>query len=366
MHDRSTPPPRAAYWWCQAVGWGAYLLINIVAAQGFVALTWRTVGSFVWLSCLGVAVTHAFRGFILRRRWTELPARKLLPRVVAVNLFLAVLLVAAVWLYFLLLPQTNDVTWWRKTGSGIASASVVFVFNDFIILTLWTGIYFAVAALDRQRRMEIAHYEAKTALAEAELRGLKSQLNPHFLFNSLNSLRALVDEEPARARDAITELAAILRYPLQSGERSLVPLAEEVAMVERYLSLELIRFEDRLRVERQIDRAALRCLVPPLALQTLVENAVKYGVSRETEDCVMRISAQLRDKQLDISVRNTGTLERAAAGASTGLGLTNLRTRVRLLFGDAATLDLHEPEPGWVEARLLVPATVTALEKPAA
>ena len=192
----------------------------------------------------------------------------------------------------LLLRGAAAGTFLRRTGSHFFVATfVIFVFNDFIILTLWSGIYFGDAFAQRQRRMEIERYQAQTALAEAELRGLKTQLNPHFLFNSLNSLRALVLEDPARAQDAITQLAAILRYHLQSGERSLVPLADEIATVEQYLALELIRFEDRLTIERALAPAALPCLVPPLALQTLVENAVKYGVSRETGAAVIRLAA---------------------------------------------------------------------------
>ena len=186
---------------------------------------------------------------------------------------------------------------------------------------------------------------------------MKSQLNPHFLFNSLNSLRALVLEDPPRAQDAVTQLAAILRYHLQSGERSLVPLAEELATVEQYLALELIRFEDRLTIERAIDPEALPCLVPPLSLQSLVENAVKYGVSRDTGAAVIRVAARVHEERLDISVRNTGALRAESASASTGLGLTNLRTRLRLLFADRASCELSEPETGWVEARMILPAT---------
>ncbi|MGH9696699.1 MAG: sensor histidine kinase, partial [Bryobacteraceae bacterium] len=274
------------------------------------------------------------------------------------NLLLAIILVAVVWTYFIFLPPPTRVSWLNDPEATIA-IGIGFVFNDFIILTLWSGIYFGFAYFKRQRRLEIESYQARTALAEAELRGLKSQLNPHFFFNSLNSLRALVVEDPARAQEAITQMAAILRYHLQSGERSLVPLANEIDTVEHYLALELIRFEDRLTVERAIEPASLSCLVPPLALQTLVENAVKYGVSRDTGAAVITLRAHRNDKHLEISIRNTGALHAFSSGQSTGLGLTNLRTRLRLLFAERATLDLREPEPGWVEARLVVPVTET-------
>jgi hypothetical protein len=357
MKARSTlPRPPIAYWWCQIIGWSALFLINIFTTQGFTTVTWRVAGSFIWLSALGLLVTHGLRAIVLRRGWIDLPIARLLPRIVSVNLALALLLVGGVWLYFLLPPQSGTASW-MKGGRAMAAANFLFVFNDFIILTLWSGIYFGFAFSKRQRRMEIERYQAQTALAEAELRGLKSQLNPHFFFNSLNSLRALVVEDPARAQEAITQMAAILRYHLQSGERSLVPLLDEIETVELYLALELIRFEDRLVVEREVDPEALRFFVPPLALQMLVENAVKYGVSRDEGTGIIRISAKVSENRLIIAVRNTGALHGAASTDSTALGLSNLRTRLRLLFAEHASLELGEPEHGWVEAYMVLPAT---------
>lgn len=359
MKTRSTlPRPPTAYWWCQFSGWSGLLLINIFTTQGFTPVTWRVVGSFIWLSVLGLLASHGLRALILRRGWIDLPVGRLLPRIVSANLALALLLVGAVWLYFLLLPQPGPVSW-MKGGRAMAAANFLFVFNDFIILTLWSGIYFGFAFFKRQRRMEIERYQAQTALAEAELRGLRSQVNPHFFFNSLNSLRALVVEDPARAQEAITQMATILRYHLQSSERSLVPLAEEMGTVELYLALELIRFEDRLTVEREINPDALVFFVPPLALQTLVENALKHGVSRDEGAGVIRISANLNAGRLVVSVRNTGALRGASSTDSTGLGLSNLRTRLRLLFAERATLELREPERGWVEASLVLPFAQT-------
>ncbi|HEY5037324.1 MAG TPA: histidine kinase [Chthoniobacterales bacterium] len=359
MNNRSTPPrPPAAYWWCQAGGWGAFFFFLVLSSKTYTAFNWDIAGGYFLLCICGILITHGWRGFIWRRGWIDLPIAQLLPRVIAGNLSLSILLVAIVWIYFVFLPPPHAISWRADHGATVAAAAT-FVFDDFIILTLWSAIYFGAALFKRQRRMEIERYQAQTALAEAELRGLKSQLNPHFFFNSLNSLRALVLEDPARAQEAITQMAAILRYHLQSGERSLVPLAEEIATVEQYLALELIRFEDRLTIERAIEPAALPCLVPPLALQTLVENAIKYGVSRDTGAAIIALRAHRNENHLEISIRNTGDLRSSSPSQSTGLGLTNLRTRLRLLFTDRATLDLREPEPGWVEARLIIPVTET-------
>ncbi len=358
MKTQPSPRPRPAYWWCQAGGWGAFFLVNTFTSQGFLTLSWRLVSGYAFLSVCGILLTHGFRSFLWRRGWIELPIRRLVPRVIAANLILALALVALVFAYFTVVPPEGHL----YTAHGFTAffaTLVIFVFNDFIILTLWSGIYFGFAYFERQRRLEIERYQAQTALAEAELRGLRSQLNPHFFFNSLNSLRALVVEDPARAQEAITQMAAILRYHLQSSEHSLVPLAKEIATVELYLALELIRFEDRLTVEREIDPDASSLLVPPLALQTLVENAVKYGVSRDEGAGVIRISSKVSNNQLVLAVRNTGGLRGASPTHSTGLGLTNLRTRLRLLFAGRASFELHEPERGWVEARMVLPATQT-------
>ncbi len=359
MQNRSTPPrPPAAYWWCQVAGWGGYFLVNTFTSQGFLTLSWRLASGYAVLSLFGILLTHGFRSFLLRRGWLDLPIPQVVPRVLAVNLALALLLVGIVTVYFLAVPPAGT-SFGAHGLTAVIATWFIFVFNDFIIFTFWSGIYFGFAYFKRQRRLEIERYQAQTALAEAELRGLKSQLNPHFFFNSLNSLRALVLEDPARAQEAITQMAAILRYHLQSGERTLVPLADEIDTVEQYLALELIRFEDRLTIERAIDPAALPSLVPPLALQTLVENAVKYGVSRDAGAAVLTLSARQREGRLEISVRNTGALRNGSSGQSIGLGLTNLRTRLRLLFADRAALQLHEPEAGWVEARIELPVTRT-------
>ena len=347
---------RKAYWACQLAGWGLFFLLNVLVSPGYVPLTWSTVGGYATLSASGILLTHCYRAFIRSRGWTALPIRRLLPRVLGANLILSILLVVIVSAYFAVAPGTNF-TLSPRGGVGVAAMLLLFVFNDFIILTVWSGIYLGVAYFRRERRAEIQRYEAQTALAEAELRGLKSQLNPHFFFNSLNSLRALVIEDPARAQEAITQLAEILRYHLQSGDRSLVPLADELATAEQYLALELIRFEDRLTVERSFDERAESFLVPPLAVQTLVENAVKYGVSRDDGAGMIKLITSVEDDRLVVSVRNTGRPASAASSHSTGLGLTNLRTRLRLLFGDKASVELREVASGWVEARLDIPAT---------
>ncbi|MDB6166052.1 MAG: ypdA, partial [Lacunisphaera sp.] len=203
---------------------------------------------------------------------------------------------------------------------------------------------------------------------EAELRALKSQVNPHFLFNSLNSLRALIDEDAPRAREAVTRLANMLRYSLQSGQLETVPFEDELRIVEDYLALEQIRHENRLRVRWEIaeDVSVGAVSVPPMLLQTLVENAVKYGIGTRREGGELRISAQFEGAALRLRVTNPGDLAEPAsasaarAGSSTGVGLRNASERLKLLFGDRASLTLLSEPAGCVTADVLIPLNPAA------
>ncbi len=198
-------------------------------------------------------------------------------------------------------------------------------------------------------------------MKEAELRALKAQVNPHFLFNSLNSLRALIDEDAPRAREVVTRLANMLRYSLQSGQLETVSLDEELRTVEDYLALEQIRHEGRLRVRWAVDEPARVLPVPPMLLQTLVENAVKYGISTRREGGEVVVWAKVEGQVLDIRVSNPGELaspgntSSAKAGSSTGVGLRNASERLKLLYGDRAVLRLVEGPAGCVTAEVSIP-----------
>jgi sensor histidine kinase YesM len=217
----------------------------------------------------------------------------------------------------------------------------------------WLCIYFFYHLFDRYNRLQIEQLRLTTSVKEAELRALKSQINPHFIFNSLNSLRGLIDENPDRARQAVTQLANLLRYSLQSGQLETVPFEDELHTVNDYLALEQVRHEERLRVRLDIAPGALNLAIPPMLLQTLVENAVKYGIAPRREGGEIAIVARCERDELHLEVTNPGSL--AAGGGSTGVGLRNAAERLRLLFGARATLDLREDPPGRVIAEVLVP-----------
>ncbi len=358
-------PSTELYWLCQAAGWSVYTTICYLSfrAQGGGSPTY--LATHLAFGAEGWLLTHLYRDFLRWRRWLRLPLDALLPRVVAATLLLAATLNALIYVNVrvaarLAPPAARPVVVPRSAAFLLGQ----FADNTFVI-ALWSTIYFGVALAARSRRAETERWRLAAALAEAELRGLRAQVNPHFLFNALNTVRALIAADPTQAQEAVTRLAAILRHALRRGDASpTVPLAEELEIVDDYLALELIRFGDRLSVERDIDPAALSAPVPPLVVQGLVENAIKHGVSRERGPAVirMRVACDESRGQVEIVVTNGGRLGRAPSDGSSspGVGLANARERLARLCGEAARLELSETPPGCVTATLRLPLGASA------
>ena len=216
--------------------------------------------------------------------------------------------------------------------------------------SIWTILY---VALTGQRRSREKAVHLQLAVSEAELRALEAQVNPHFLFNCLNSIRGLVLENPALAQDMITRFANILRYNLHRDMQHTVPLASEVEVVSDYLALESVRLEERLRVQMIIEPAAAEVPIPPMLLQSLVENAVKHGIAPLAAGGDLVIRAGLDGDMLRLEVGNPGRVTEARPGGA-GMGLANTRERLRILYGSRASLRL-ENRDGRVAATALVP-----------
>ena len=218
--------------------------------------------------------------------------------------------------------------------------------------------------------VEAAHQAAERALRsqvtarEAELRALRAQLNPHFLFNSLNSINALVGGDPEGARRMCEGLGDFLRRTLQLGGREAVTLGEELALVDRYLAIEQVRFAERLRVERAVEAGALDCLLPPLLLQPLIENAIKHGVADRIEGGTVRLAARVERGLLIVAIENPVD-DDAPARRGEGLGLENVRRRLVALGTSAANLAVTR-EPGQFRVTLSLPASAATPDRPAA
>jgi hypothetical protein len=334
------------YWTCQLLGWfvydGLWLLPGLYTGEHTVP-----AGRLVLISAiqtvLAILWTHLYRNVIRRRGWATLGPDRLLPRVAAACIVVGVgISVSCIPLGFLSGDPGRPLRAWLPW----AIAAQVFT------VALWSGIYFGVHYFDRLRRAERDKAELAVAAAEAKLHSLMSQLNPHFLFNCLNSVRALIIEDPARAHSAVTALSSLIRYSLQATHVATVPLAAEIDMVKTYLVLEGIRFEERLRCEIDMAADTRGVPVPPMLVQSLVENGVKHGIERLPEGGTIEVASWLDGDALCVRVRNSGRI--VERPGSTRVGLRNARERLRLLYGARASVAMRE-DGASVVAELSVP-----------
>jgi len=206
-----------------------------------------------------------------------------------------------------------------------------------LLYLLSVAIHYLFAAAEASRAAERRAFEAEVAARDAELLALKAQLNPHFLFNSLNSVASLTAPDPAGARDMCIQLGDYLRGTLMEGGSDMQPLEEELAQVRRFLRVESVRYGDRLRVVEEVGDECLAVGVPPLILQPLVENALKHGIAELVEGGEIRIGARCSSELLTVWVENPVDPE-STSRSGAGVGLANVRHRLENVFGDAARL----------------------------
>ncbi len=356
MHADRQSPLHFSFWTLHLIGWGAYGLIWYLASlPGYAdlgaspAIAAVRVGYYV---TIGALLTLAFRP-LYRRLWRRnAPLVKLLPIVVG-----CALLGTVVWIVLF-----EGIKWPMDApafqGASIWAFARPYVSNA-LVLMAWSALYFGVKYQHDLQRQQRRTLRAETLAREAQLDMLRYQLNPHFLFNTLNTLRALIGDDDQRAKRIVTELSDFLRYSLLDLNAPTVPLRDEVDVTRTYLAIEKIRFEDRLQVEVDVDPSVASRPVPPFLVHSLVENAVKHGMATSPRPLRIRLEAAPTDDGFQIEVANTGHLSdpsSTVALPSNGIGLTNVRQRLGQLFPDRHAFTLTEAD-GWVRARVVITAS---------
>jgi signal transduction histidine kinase len=344
-----------AYWLCQLAGWGGVLLIALAPLPlRKEPIIFDLIYNFVMV-LFGAGLSHLLRiAFLFHLRkprgWPGLLLR-LVPWIVAAAMCQATLLM---WSITLLPPVPHQDIIDEALRTQTLAYYVDSLTLHLSIFTIWTGFYLGLRYYRQYQVAQLERLRLDAVLKEAELRALKAQINPHFLFNSLNTLRALIPRELTQPREAITLLSELLRASLTAGHEETISLGREFETVDNYLALERLRFESRLQIHRAIEPAALTWSIPPFLVQTLVENAVKYGIATREAGGELCLEAAVQADLLRIRVSNPGTIR--APGNSTGLGLQNARARLALLFGPRGTLTLTQAAPDLVVAEALVPS----------
>ena len=342
---------------------GAYLAIWVPLGALLAALL-ALQGAFGWTVAALVAIPLSVSyGFLCLSAWYVTggsPVHRLGAVRVAATAIVSSFLSSAVWLLLVrgwlaaitMLGVVNAPS--DMTPAFRAAAPTFFGFG-FLLYLLALAVSYLAAAFEVSRDIERRGLELQVLAREAELRALRAQIDPHFLFNSLQSISALTTADPAAARRMCLLLADFLRDTLALGARDRIPLARELALAQRFLSIEQVRFGDRLRIDIDAGNAEAAD-VPPLLVQPLVENAVTHGIAHVLEGGVVRIRARRKVASLVLTVDNPCDADRPS-GRGTGLGLRNVRERLESAYGTEAFLHTEETDGRFV-AKIEVPQPV--------
>ncbi|MDR3739893.1 MAG: histidine kinase [Terracidiphilus sp.] len=339
-------------WFAPAIALLVTVLFLVFGHQEISAFGQHLLAALIYATLIGIPSSYLLNwlGFHCSERW---------PRLIML-LYAAVLVVTATVGTALgaLLMQTahllgSSSAWTEFRGSYPVSLLISLVLGLSIssFETMRHKLHYATLEL---RTQQMEQERANKLLAEAQLSSLESRIHPHFLFNTLNSIAALIPSDPKRAEETVARLASLLRFSLNSSQQSLVPLEQELKIVRDYLEIETTRFGARLRYSINAGADTSSYKVPPLALATLVENAVKHVVARRTEGATIAITATSTDGRLILDVADDGPgFELGKVPADHGLG--NLAARLDLLLGARASLDVLQRE-GSTVVRITMPA----------
>jgi LytS/YehU family sensor histidine kinase len=337
------------YWLFQVMGWALFTGINIFFALTYNLFDRQFILRISIYVVIGFLMSHVMRKVIKAVRLLERHVNVQLVGFVLVSFGFAVL-VGTLETYASILLNLE---YKEEAKFEMLQKIVSNMFTSFIYFFIWNCIYFIYHYVAETRKNQLDNLKLEALVKSLELKTIKSHINPHFIFNALNSIRALIDEDPNRARHAVTGLSKILRSSMQSDQQEIITLGKELDIVKDYLALELIRFEDRLKVSYQIDEETLVNPIPPMMLQTLVENAIKHGIGKSIEGGEILIQASAQKDKYELKVVNTGKLDQQPLHE--GFGLTSTSNRLNLIFGEKAVFSIFQSDENHVEAKAIIP-----------
>ena len=337
------------YWLFQFLGWMMFAGINIFFAFTYKLFDAQFIGRLGVYVAIGLLMSHFMRMTI---KWLKLMQRSINYQLIGFIL-VSIVFATAVGIGETYLSMLARLEYKEEAQWAISQKISSNVFSSFIYLFIWNCIYFIYHYVAEARKNQLDNLKLEALVKSLELKTIKSHINPHFIFNAMNSIRALIDEDPRRAREAVTALSNILRSSMSSDQHETITLERELNIVKDYLALELIRFEDRLNVQYGIEEDTLDHQVPPMMLQTLVENAIKHGIGKTVSNGEIAILANEANGQLVLSVINSGLLE--IKQDHEGFGLQSTSNRLHLIFGESASFSIKQLNNDMVEAKVIIP-----------
>ncbi|MDW7695518.1 histidine kinase [Flammeovirgaceae bacterium SG7u.111] len=337
---------RLLYWFCQFSGWslmGLYTLIVNIQGDGLPE-TYIVLDTMFTLGCL-MMLSHLYRYFIIKWGWLKIIFSKLILRIMLSSFILAIVSTPFSLLSTLLFHKDQLEVALTLESLIVSVITVTFLYFGWSLAYV---LYHYVTNYNRNLKWE-------ALINEFELNQLKSQLNPHFIFNALNTVKALVDEDPQKAKDSINQLSNILRNSLMMDKKKVIPFQEELNIVRDYLNLENTRYEERLSVAYDIDDLTLGHKVPPMMIQTIVENGIKHGIAKLKNGGQITIKTSLgEDRSAIFEIRNTGTYDPKPERRE-GYGLKSTKQRLALLYHNRADFSINNEKDQSVLTYIKIP-----------
>lgn len=328
------------FWILQCVGWGLLTSLNIWSKIFLISEDKSKPIYFffegVVFIILGIGLTTLFRNYLKRINFIENQTQKNYLKAALFHLIVALgFSVLMVFMSALLFALINE-----RPLDSIITVIVYTTINVYIYLFFWTLLYVAIKSVIRMQRAKMDRLKLEASLKESQLNTLKGQLNPHFMFNSLNNIRGLMLEDVGKAREMLTRLSEMLRYSLNMNKVDAIQIVQELETVDNYIALAKIQLEDRLHYEKRVDESLLQLKIPPMTLQMLVENAIKHGIATQKEGGKITLIVTDNNEDIILQVNNTGTLK--TDSNSTRIGIANIEKRLELLYGNKASFSLKE------------------------
>jgi len=328
------------FWILQILGWGLLITINTWAEIYFKQNSQIQAVYFFFeglaFLILGIGLTTWIRLYLKRINFVENQTQKNY-----IKLFIVYILVGLVFIITIITYSKLAFTSIHDEILPITARMIILTsVNIYIYIFFWILLYVAIKSIARMQRNKMDRLRLEASLKESQLNTLKGQLNPHFMFNSLNNIRGLMLEDVSKSREMLTRLSEMLRYSLNVNKVDAIQIEQEVETVANYVALSKIQLEDRLQYEQEVDESLLQVKIPPMILQMLVENGIKHGVSAQKNGGKIKLIVTDNNQEIILQVNNTGTLK--SETDSTKIGVDNIKKRLELLYGEKATFILKE------------------------
>lgn len=345
---------RSLYWLCQAGGWFVLLLLDMMVKAAANLLVAEQVIAVIFLYSTGLLVSHYLRQFYQSRLTKFALGKSIL--IVMGSSFVAANIVLAICFPILITAKSI------MAGITLPVSVQLYISNTVwmsIIFLIWSTLYISFTRIRENKLLTQDQAAMALNLKEAQLVTLQQQLNPHFIFNCINNIRALILEHPEKARDMLAHMAEMLRYNLDANNKSIISIRDEVNAAKDYMALSSIQFEERLNYIEDVAESCLEEHIPKMTIQLLLENAIKHGITDAVDGGQVRLTINGNNNNIIIMVENSGSLEQRDAERSIGIGIRNIEERLQLAYGNNASFTLKQVG-AIVRATIEIPREVIA------